>query len=68
MSGETVRFNCILSQSTKINFVLAYQDQLVESEPIQKYIEERLRNSTYMSTKDYEVEQTTRLTPETFTL
>lgn len=48
--------------------IMAYQDQLVESEPIQQYIEERLRNSTYMNTKDYEVEQTTRLTPETFEL
>ena len=57
-----------MNQLTQINFVLAYQGQLVESEPIQKYIEERLRNSTYMNTKDYEVEQTTRLTPETFTL
>ena len=51
-----------------IDFVLAYQDQLIESEPIQQYIEERLNNATYMNSKDYEVEQTTRLTPETFEL
>ena len=45
--------------------ILAYQEQLMEDQSLEWYIESRLNNATYVGAQEYPVEQVTRLNPVT---
>merc|ERR1711920_1156764 len=44
--------------------IMAYQEQLMEHQSLEWYIESRLNNATYIGEKEYPVEQVTRLEPK----